>query len=121
MSYSVHNAHFIFMLLALLLFMLRGLFLLKGRLPKAMLSLAAVMSILLFGTGLALVFLSSTMSFANSWVMTKLIGTLLFVTFSVIAFKENSSKPRAIGLWLVAFAAFIYTFLVAKGLLDPIG
>jgi uncharacterized membrane protein SirB2 len=121
MSYPLHNAHFIFMVLALLLFIFRGALMLKGRLPKALLSLAAVIAIFLFGTGVALVFLSSTMSFANSWVMTKVIGTLLFVTFSVTALKENRSKPTAIGLWLLAFIAFVYTFLVAKGLLEPMG
>jgi uncharacterized membrane protein SirB2 len=61
------------------------------------------------------------MSFANSWVMSKLIGTLLFVSFSVVALKAGVAKPTAILLWLLALAAFVYTFALAKGLLDPIG
>jgi uncharacterized membrane protein SirB2 len=86
-----------------------------------MLSLASVLSILLFGTGLALVFLVSTMTFANGWVMTKMVSTLLFVFFGVMAFKDGVSKPYAIVLWLLGLSAFAYTFIIAKGLMNPIG
>jgi len=121
MNYLLDNTHFILGLLALLLYVVRGTFLLTDNLSKPLLSLASVLSILLFGTGLSLVFLSSTMTFANGWVMTKMVSTLFFVFFGIMAFKEGTEKPRAMVLWLLGLAAFAYTFAIAKGLVNPIG
>jgi uncharacterized membrane protein SirB2 len=120
-NYLLLNIHFILGLLALFLYILRGAFMLTNNLSRPLLSLASVLSILFFGTGLALVFLSSSMTFANGWVMTKMLGTLFFVFFGIMAFKEGVSKPRAIVLWLLGLAAFAYTFAIAKGLINPIG
>ncbi len=121
MSYFLHNIHFILGLLLLLLYIVRGAFMFKDNLSQAMQSLSAVLDLMLFGTGLALVFASHTMSFANSWVMTKIMGTLFFVAFAVMAFKTGQKKSTAIILWLLGLFAFIYTFIVAKGLVDPLG
>ncbi|HIO91835.1 MAG TPA: hypothetical protein EYG68_03205 [Leucothrix mucor] len=120
MSYVMHNTHFILVLVSLLVYFIRGAMMLAGNTSKSMMTLAAVTTLILFGTGLALVFSSDTMTFANSWVMTKMVGTLLYVFFGVIALKSGLSKTVAIILWLLGLAAFAYTFAIAKGLLSPI-
>lgn len=120
MSYILHNSHFIIALVALVIYFIRGALMFADKSSMLMMSLAALSSIALFGTGAALVFSIDTMTFANSWVMTKIVGMLLFVFFGVIALKSGLSKIVAVILWLLGLAAFAYTFVIAKGILSPI-
>ena len=120
MSYVMHNSHFVLALLSLLIYFVRGGFMFADKSSSLMMSLAAISSILLFGSGIALVFSIDTMTFANSWVMSKIAGMLLYIFFGVIALKPGLSKPIAIVLWLLGLAAFAYTFAIAKGILSPI-
>lgn len=120
MSYMMHNTHFLIGLLALVIYFIRGALMFADKSSTLMMTLAALTSIALFGTGVALVFSIDTMTFANSWVVTKIIGMLLFVFFGVIALKPGLSAVVAVILWLLGLAAFAYTFVVAKGILSPI-
>ncbi|MCK5903283.1 MAG: SirB2 family protein [Cocleimonas sp.] len=120
MKYLVHNIHFVLALVSLLLYLVRGSFLLLNKPSQTMMSLAALTSLALFGTGLALVYSSTSMSFANYWVVTKIVTTLLYVFFGVMAFRSELPKQNAIVLWLFGLIAFAYTFAIAKGLLSPL-
>lgn len=120
MTYMMHNTHFVLALVSVTVYIIRGAMMLANNNSRSMTTIASITTLILFGTGLALVFSASTMSFANSWVMTKMVGTLLYVFFGVIALKEGLSKPMAIVLWLLGLAAFAYTGAIAKGILSPI-
>lgn len=121
MDYLLHNVHFILGLVAVVIYIIRGGLMLANQSSKLMMTLAALTTLVLFGTGIGLVFSIPDISFANSWVMTKVVGLLLFVFFGVIALKTGLSKPVAVVLWLLGLAVFIYTFLIAEGILNPIG
>ena len=120
MTYMMHNTHFVLALVSVTVYFIRGGMMLANNTSRSMTTIAAVTTLILFGTGLALVFSSDIISFANSWVMTKMVGTLLYVFFGVIALKDGLSKPVAIVLWLLGLVAFAYTGAIAKGILSPI-
>ena len=116
----LENAHFIFIWISLLFYLMRGGLVFANKPSKTITTLSAISSMALFGSGIAMVFLISNISFANGWVMTKLVGILLYVSLGVIALKPGLSKPTAIFLWLLGLAVFAYTFAVAKLFLEPI-
>jgi len=120
MTYMMHNTHFVLALVSVTVYFIRGGMMLANYTSRSMIAIASITTLILFATGLALVFTSDTMSFANSWVMTKMVGMLLYVFFGVIALKEGLSKPIAIILWLLGLALFAYTGAIAKGILSPI-
>ncbi len=120
MTYMMHNTHFVLALVSVTVYFIRGVMMLASHNSRSMTTIAAITMLILFGTGLALVFTSNTMSFANTWVLTKMIGTLVYVFFGVIALKPGLSKPIASVLWLLGLAAFAYTGAIAKGILSPL-
>jgi uncharacterized membrane protein SirB2 len=107
------TSHLVIIGLSLLIYLIRGGLMLANNRSTLMTSLAAITSLGVFGTGIAMVFISSDISFANSWVIAMMVGFLLYVTFGVIALKSGLSKPVAIILWLLGLAAFAFTFLLA--------
>lgn len=113
MSHTLLTSHLVIIGLSLLIYLIRGGLMLADKTSSVMTSLAALTSLGLFGTGVAMVFMTADISFANSWVISMMIGFLLYVTFGVIALKSGLSKPVAIILWLLGLAAFAFTFLLA--------
>ncbi len=113
MSHTLLTSHLVIIGLSLLIYLIRGGLMLAGKTSSVMTSLAALTSLGLFGTGIAMVFITADISFANSWVITMMIGFLLYVMFGVIALKSGLSKPIAIILWLLGLAVFAFTFLLA--------
>ncbi|MCK5917985.1 MAG: SirB2 family protein [Cocleimonas sp.] len=107
------TSHLVIIGLSLIIYLIRGGLMLAGKPSTVMTSLAALTSLGLFGTGIAMVFMSSDISFANSWVIAMILGFLLYITFGVIALKSGLRKPVAITLWLLGMAAFVFTFLLA--------
>jgi len=83
------------------------------------LAATSIITIMLFGLGVYLGF-SKQLSFADGFVLTKIVGLLLFVAFGVIALKQGLSKPVASVLWLLGLAAFVYTYLVATHKVVPL-
>ena len=113
MNHPLLTIHLVIIGLSLLLYLIRGGLMLAGKTSTAMTSLAAVFSIGLFGTGIAMVFLSSDISFANNWVIVMIISFLLYVTFGVIALKSGLNRSMAITLWLLGLASFIFALFLA--------
>lgn len=108
--------------LALLIFIVRGVMMLansKKTNSRGMLSIATVVTVVLFSMGVYLG-LAKQLSFADGFVLTKIIGLLFFVAFGVIALKQGLSKPIASILWLFGLAAFVYTYLIATHKLVPL-
>ncbi|MCK5813306.1 MAG: SirB2 family protein [Cocleimonas sp.] len=114
------DAHIILIWLSLLMYLLQGSLVLSRKQSKTMMTLASISSLTLFGTGIALVFMISNITFANGWVMTKLVGTLVYVSLGVLALKPGYSQSVAISLWLLGLLALIYTYSIAKLYVEPI-
>ena len=115
------KAHSGMAMLVLLIYIVRGIMMLaNSRLTNSriVLSAAALSTLLLFGLGVYLGFMKH-MSFADGFILTKIIGLLLFVAFGTIALKQGLSKLVASILWLLGLAAYIYTFLIATHKLAP--
>lgn len=108
--------------LALLIYVVRGIMMLAGSTltnARWMLGIASIITLVLFGMGVFVAF-QKHLNFADGFVMTKIIGLLLFVAFGTIALKQGLSKPIASGLWLLGLFAFFYTFLIATHKLAPL-
>jgi len=116
------KAHSGIALLALLIYIVRGVMMLANSSKtnaRGILGIASFVTIILFGLGVYLSF-AKHLSFADGFVMTKIIGLLLFVAFGVVALKQGLSKPVASILWLLGLGAFVYTYLVALETLPPL-
>lgn len=121
MEGNIQQTHFIIGALALLVFVVRGVMMLAGSTAvnsRGILAIAAVFTILLFASGIYMGF-TAKLSFADGFMLSKIVGFLLFVAFGVVALKQGLSKSIASVLWLIGFAAFAYTYLIGAKLLTP--
>ncbi len=122
MEANILQLHQTIGVLALLVFIVRGVMMLassKAVNSRGILAIAAVFTILLFVSGVYMGF-GAKLSFADGFMLSKIIGLLLFVAFGVIALKQGLSKPIASILWLIGLAAFIYTYWIGAKLLTPL-
>jgi uncharacterized membrane protein SirB2 len=122
MEGNISQVHVVIGALALLVFVVRGIMMLAGSSAvnsRGILSLAAIFTMVLFVSGVYMGFVEK-LSFADGFMLSKIIGLLLFVAFGVIALKQGLSKPVAAILWLLGLAAFIYTYLVGAKLTAPL-
>ncbi|MEE9309989.1 MAG: SirB2 family protein [Cocleimonas sp.] len=122
MEANILQLHIVIGALALLVFIVRGVMMLassKAVNSRGILAIAAVFTILLFASGVYMGF-GAKLSFADGFMLTKIIGLLLFVAFGVIALKQGLSKPVASILWLLGLAAFVYTYLIGAKFLAPL-
>ena len=120
--YALTKAHSGMAYLVLLIYVIRGVMMLAGSTLKnsrAVLTIASVTTLALFGLGVFIAF-EKQLSFADGFVLTKIIGLLLFVAVSVIALKQGLSKSIASILWLLGLAIFAYTYLIATHKLAPL-
>ena len=119
---ALTKAHSGIAYLALLIYVVRGVMMLANSSKtnsRGILAVASVITVMLFGLGIYLGFVKQ-LSFADGFVLTKIIGLLLFVAFGVVALKQGLSKPVASILWLLGLAAFAYTYLIATHKLAPL-
>ena len=122
MEGNILQAHLLIGVATLLVFVVRGIMMLAGSNvvnSRGMLAIAAVFTILLFVSGVFMGF-GAKLSFTDGFMLSKIIGLLLFVAFGVIALKQGLSKPIASVLWLIALGAFVYTYLIGAKLLAPL-
>ena len=123
MDYSlVLNVHAGLAIAALLIYVIRGIMMLASSTKtnsRGILSITSAITLALFGVGVYMAF-SKGLSFADGYVLTKIIGLLLFVAFGVIGLKQGLSKIVASILWLLGLAAFIYTYLIGAQILRPL-
>jgi uncharacterized membrane protein SirB2 len=106
----------------LLIYIIRGMMMLANSSKtnaRGILAIASIFTLLLFGSGIYLGF-SLKLSFADGYMLTKIISLLLFVAFGVVALKQGLSKVVASILWLLGLAAFIYAYLIASKILLPL-
>ena len=109
-------------IVALLIYIIRGVMMLANSSKtnsRSVLAIASVFTLLLFGIGVYLGFMQK-LSFADGYMLTKIISLLLFVAFGVIALKQGLSKPVASALWLLGLTAFIYAYLIGSNTLTPL-
>jgi uncharacterized membrane protein SirB2 len=107
--------------LVLLIYIVRGIMMLAGSTltnSRGILAVASITTVALFGLGVFVAF-EKHLNFADGFVLTKIIGLLLFVAFGVVALKQGLSKAVASVLWLLGLAAFVYTYLIATHKLAP--
>lgn len=117
-STLILKIHAIIALLSVVVYLIRGFWMLTGNpavTGKAALASASLSMLILLGTGLWLAFISTEHGVDN-FVIIKAIGLIVYVVLGVIALKPGLSKPAAIVLWLLGLAAFAYTYLFAKGM-----
>ena len=116
------KAHSGIAIAVLIIYIIRGAMMLANS-PKtnsaAVLSIASIFTLLLFGLGVYIGF-AQNLSFADGFILTKIISLLLFVAFGTIALKKGLSKAVASGLWLIGLVAFIYASLIATHKLAPL-
>ena len=116
------KAHSGIAIAVLIIYIIRGAMMLANS-PKtnsaAVLSIASIFTLLLFGLGVYIGF-AQNLSFADGFILTKIISLLLFVAFGTIALKKGLSKVVASGLWLLGLVAFIYASLIATHKLAPL-
>ncbi|GAA0420942.1 hypothetical protein GCM10009133_31720 [Cocleimonas flava] len=116
------KAHSGIAIAVLIIYIVRGALMLANS-PKTnsatVLSIASIFTLLLFGLGVYIGF-AQNLSFADGFILTKIISLLLFVAFGTIALKKGLSKAVASGLWLLGLVAFIYASLIATHKLAPL-
>lgn len=118
----IQKGHIIAAAVVLLIYIVRGIMMLAGSKAvnsRAMLALSSLFTIWLFASGVYMGF-AKQLSFADGFMMSIIIGLLLFVSFGVVALKQGLSKPIASLLWLIGLAAFGYTYLIATETLTPL-
>lgn len=117
----IQKGHIVIAGLILLIYIVRGAMMLAGAAAvnsKVMLGISSLLAILLFASGVYMGF-TKHLSFADGFMLTTLIGFLLFIIFGVIALKHGLPKLIASILWLLGLAAFIYTALIASKVIEP--
>ena len=116
------KAHSGIAIAALIIYIVRGVMMLANSTKTnsaLVLSITSVFTILLFGLGVYIGFVQK-LSFADGFILTKIISLLLFVAFGTIALKQGLSKSVASGLWLLGLTAFIYASLIATHKIAPL-
>lgn len=116
------KAHSGIAIAALIIYIVRGVMMLANSTKTnsaVVLSIASIFTLLLFGLG-AYIGFAQKLSFADGFILTKIISLLLFVAFGTIALKQGLSKTVASGLWLLGLIAFIYASLIATHKIAPL-
>lgn len=116
------KVHAIIALLSVVIYLLRGFWMLTSNpavTGKSALASASLTMLILLGTGLWLAFVSTPHGVDN-FVIIKAIGLIVYVVLGVIALKPGLGKPAAIVLWLLGLAVFAYTYLFAKNMVPAL-
>ena len=116
------KAHSGIAIAALIIYIVRGVMMLSGSTKTnsaVVLTISSIFTLLLFSLGVYMGFVQK-LSFADGFVLTKIISLLLFVAFGTIALKQGLSKAVASGLWLLGLVAFIYAALIATHIIAPL-
>ena len=116
------KAHSGIAIAVLIIYIVRGVMMLANSTKTnsaAVLSIASIFTLLLFGLGVYIGFVQK-LSFADGFILTKIISLLLFVAFGTIALKKGLSKAVASGLWLLGLVAFVYAALIATHKITPL-
>lgn len=111
------KVHVIIALLSLAIYLLRGLWMMTNNpavTGKPALASASLSMLILLGTGAWLAFVSGAHGL-DGFVVFKFMGLLEYIVLGVIALKPGLPRPTAIVLWVAGLGGFVFSYLVAKG------
>ena len=118
----IQKGHIIIAGMVLLIYFIRGAMMLAGATAvnsRSVLAISSLLTILLFASGVYMGF-AKHLSFADGFVLSTILGFLLFVIFGVIALKHGLPKIIASILWVLGLLAYIYAALIASKTIDPL-
>ncbi len=118
----IQKGHIIIAGMVLLVYIIRGAMMLAGSAAvnsRSVLAISSLLTILLFASGVYMGF-AKHLSFADDFVLSTIIGFLLFVIFGVIALKHGLPKIIASVLWVLGLLAYIYAALIASRTITPL-
>lgn len=116
------KAHSGLAMTVLIVYIMRGVMMLANSTKTnstLVLSIASIFTLLLLGLGIYIGF-TQKLSFADGFILSKIISLLLFIAFGTIALKQGLSKVVASGLWLLGLITFIYASLIATHKIAPL-
>ncbi|MEH6576666.1 MAG: SirB2 family protein [Amphritea sp.] len=111
------HSHMTFALLSILLFTLRGYWMLNA---STMLTqrwvriLPHIIDTLLLTTAIALTVVLSQYPFINSWLTAKVLALLAYIVFGIIALKRGKTKTIRITALILALMSVAYIVWVAR-------
>lgn len=112
---ALKHLHLTFVVIALLLFIIRGilLFLHSPALNQKLFKIAPhIINTIMLASGIVLAIHMGMKPGEQTWLMAKIIGLIVFIILGVGAFKVRQPLVQKI-LWLDAVAVFIYILSVA--------
>lgn len=117
MSYlAIKHIHVTCALLSLLLFSLRGIWMLQGSplLQRRWVKVVPhLIDTLLLGSALVMVFWSAQYPFVQSWLTAKVIALVAYIVLGTIALKRGKTKAVRTTAFVAALAVFAYILKVA--------
>lgn len=119
---TIPTFHTIIVMVSIGIFLLRGILVLTtSSLAQAgwLLSISALATLGIFISGVIMAF-AIQMPFNSGYVMTSIVGLILFVGISVLAFKPHIGKGTSLLLWLLGLIVVAYTYQVSTHNLPPL-
>ena len=117
MTYSLlKHIHITCAALSYMLFMLRGIWTLRGSAIMRQRWVKIVphtIDTLLLASAIALAYTISQYPFVDGWLTAKVLALLLYIGLGFVALKYGKSHTTRVVAWLAAQAVFIYIVLVA--------
>ena len=124
MYFTVKSIHILCVSLTLLLFFLRGIWMLQNH-PRLQQSWVKIIphlidSVLLF-SGITLVVTIHQYPFVNHWLTAKLLALLWYIILGHLALKRGKTKTLRLTAWISALGIFAYIVTVAlKRTVNPL-
>lgn len=117
MSYlAIKHIHVTCALLSLLLFSLRGIWMLQGSplLQRRWVKVVPhLIDTLLLGSALVMVFWSGQYPFVQGWLTAKVVALIAYIVLGTIALKRGKTKHVRLAAFIAALAVFAYIVKVA--------
>jgi uncharacterized membrane protein SirB2 len=117
MAYSLlKQLHLSTIALTLALFILRGVWMLKGspRLQARWVRIVPhINDSLLLASGISLAVLTRQYPLVNGWLSAKLFALILYIVLGTIALKRGQTRGQRIAAWIAALLVFGYMVAVA--------
>ncbi len=116
---KIHGA---VVLLSLAIYLVRGVMMIVGKGAyngKPMVAGASLTMLGIFITGIAMVVMSG-MDYFSGFVITKIVGLVLYVVVGIMALRPGQSKIVSMILWLAGLGIFAYLIMVARHLVTPL-
>ncbi len=117
MSYALlKNIHISAVIVSYLLFLLRGIWMLRDTTAQQQSWVRVVPHIidtLLLGSAIALAVTVQQYPLQDEWLTAKVSGLLLYIALGMLAFRFAKTRAVKVAAWLAAQCVFFYIVLVA--------